>query len=232
MSLIPLAGQGSYVFTMLGEILLDIYKRLFDHFGPQGWWPAEDPFEVCLGAILTQNTNWENVKRAIENLKRENLLSPRALREISVEDLASLIRPCGYYNVKARRVKNFVSYLTDGYGGDIDNLRKEDPSELRRQLLSIKGLGPETTDSILLYALDLPFFVVDAYTHRILSRHGLIPEVISYDELQEIFHQNLERDVSLYKEFHALFVACGKIYCKKQSPRCDGCPLSTLDQKF
>ncbi|MCS7149756.1 MAG: endonuclease III domain-containing protein [Caldimicrobium sp.] len=217
---------------MLGDILLDIYRWLFDHFGPQGWWPAEDPFEVCLGAILTQNTNWGNVKRAIENLKRENLLSPRALREISVESLASLIRPSGYYNVKARRVKNFVSFLTDRYEGDINNLRKEDPLELRRKLLSIKGLGPETTDSILLYALDLPFFVVDAYTHRILCRHGLIPEVISYDELQEIFHQNLVRDVPLYKEFHALFVACGKTYCKKQSPRCDDCPLSTLDQKF
>lgn len=209
-----------------------IYERLFKHFGPQGWWPAESPFEICIGAILTQNTNWQNVEKAIQNLKREGLLSPLALYHCPLEDLARLIRPCGYYNIKAKRVKNFVSFIVEGYQGALENLKKEEPSRLRERLLSIKGLGPETVDSILLYALEIPVFVVDAYTHRIMYRHGLVPEIISYQELQEFFHSNLERDLNLFQEYHALLVACGKTYCKKQNPQCPLCPLNNFDQEF
>ncbi|MFN4196669.1 MAG: endonuclease III domain-containing protein [Caldimicrobium sp.] len=210
---------------MKNKILKDIFNTLVEFFGIQNWWPAETPFEVCVGAILTQNTNWKNVEKAIDNLKRNNLLSPEALYSISQEELAKLIRPCGFYQLKAKRLKNFVEFFVKEYNGDIEKLKAEDLERLREKLLHIKGLGKETVDSILLYALDKPIFVVDAYTHRILNRHGLVDEEISYDELQEFFHSNLSRDVNLYKEYHALFVVCGKNYCKKNQPRCELCPL-------
>ncbi|MFN3406526.1 MAG: endonuclease III domain-containing protein [Caldimicrobium sp.] len=210
---------------MKNKLLEDVFKTLFGHFGAQNWWPAETPFEVCVGAILTQNTNWKNVEKAIDNLKKNNLLTPEALYSISQEYLAELIRPCGFYQLKAKRLKNFVEFLIKEYNGDIKKLKTEDLESLREKLLQIKGLGKETVDSILLYALDKPIFVVDAYTHRILNRHSLISEEISYDELQEFFLSNLPRDVNLYKEYHALFVVCGKNYCKKSQPLCELCPL-------
>ncbi len=213
---------------MRPEGLLEIFDRLFQHFGPQGWWPAESAFEVCVGAILTQNTNWNNVERAIQNLKAKGLMTPEALYQCPDADLAELIKPSGYYNIKAKRLKNFLSFLLENYQGDLEKMQKEDPEVLRRKLLEIKGLGPETVDSILLYALERPFFVVDAYTYRILSRHGLCPEETDYHELQELFHANLERDVELFKEYHALLVACGKLFCKKKEPLCKTCPLSDL----
>jgi endonuclease-3 related protein len=210
---------------MSSKLLLEMYERLFEHFGPQGWWPAETPFEVCVGAILTQGTTWKNVEKAIQNLKAKGLLSPRALYQLDQKTLAELIRPCGYYNVKAKRLKNFISFLVEKYEGEIERLRGKDLKKVRDELLGVSGLGKETVDSILLYALDYPIFVVDAYTYRILHRHSLAPEEITYDELQEFFMNNLPSDLNLFKEFHALLVACGKTYCKAKSPSCNGCPL-------
>ena len=217
----------------LGEVLLEIYRRLYAHFGPQHWWPAESPFEVCVGAILTQNTNWRNVERAINNLKARGILSPEALHRLSLEELALLIRPAGYFRIKARRLKNFVDFLVLRYGGELSALAEKETEEIRKELLSIKGLGPETADNILLYALERPVFVVDAYTKRILLRHGLATEESGYDELQELFMKNLPQDPELYNEYHALLVACGKHYCLSRKPRCvspegKSCPLAEI----
>jgi len=214
----------------LKKVLREIYERLYEFFGPQGWWPAETPLEVCVGAILTQNANWKNVEKAISNLKKENLLSVSALYEVPLSKLSELIKPSGYYNIKAKRLKNFINFLVEHYEGDLARLEAEDPKVLRTKLLEIKGLGPETVDSILLYALNKPVFVVDAYTYRILSRHGLCPEVVTYEELQSLFEENLEKEVELYKEFHALLVALGKNFCKKREPLCKSCPLSDLKE--
>ena len=202
----------------------DIYKLLFDAFGPQHWWPGDSPFEVAVGAILTQNTNWENVSRAIGNLKALGLLDARALYRVPEKRLAELIRPAGYFNIKAKRLRGFLSFLIDRYGGDMMSMAMEETQPLRERLLGVKGIGPETADSILLYALDKPVFVVDAYTKRILNRHGLVGEKASYHEIQELFHRNLPRDVRLFNEYHALFVRLGKEYCRAR-PRCEGCPL-------
>ena len=210
------------------ELLFEIYQRLFDRFGPQGWWPAETPFEVCVGAILTQGTNWKNVEKALNNLKEKGLLSAKALYKVDLHTLAELIRPCGYFNVKAKRLKNFIHYLVEKHDGDVERLRDKDLMEVRQELLNIPGLGKETVDSILLYALDYPIFVVDAYTYRILHRHSLAAEETTYDELQEIFMSNLPQDLNLFKEFHALIVACGKTYCKPKAPSCKECPLENL----
>ncbi|WP_456430907.1 endonuclease III domain-containing protein [Thermosulfuriphilus sp.] len=209
----------------LKKRLLELYDRLLDHFGPQGWWPAESPFEVCVGAILTQNTNWQNVERAIENLKKQSLLEPSALARIPLDRLAYLIRPAGYYNIKARRLRNFVDFLLQGWQGDLKAMFAEGLA-LRDKLLGLSGIGPETADSILLYAGDLPIFVVDAYTKRILHRHLLAPEEIAYDELQALFMESLPQDVALYQEYHALLVALGKGYCLKSRPKCPQCPAN------
>ncbi|MBX6423771.1 endonuclease III domain-containing protein [Thermosulfurimonas sp. F29] len=211
-----------------GDILQEIYRRLFRHFGPQHWWPAESPFEVCVGAILTQNTNWRNVERAIENLKARNLLSPQALYELPEDLLAELIRPAGYFRVKARRLGEFVRWLVERYGGNLSALEEVDTGELRRELLTLRGIGPETADSILLYALGRPVFVVDAYTRRILLRHGLVTEEADYHEIQELFMENLPADPDLFNEYHALLVACGKHLCRSRRPRCGDCPLQEM----
>ncbi len=210
-------------------ILEEIYRRLYRHFGPQHWWPAETPFEVCVGAILTQNTNWRNVERAIENLKTRDLLSPQALYELPEDLLAALIRPAGYFRVKARRLKAFVRWLVENYGGGLENLSEKETEELRRELLSLPGIGPETADSILLYALERPVFVVDAYTRRILLRHGLVTEEADYHEIQELFMENMPLEVELFNEYHALLVACGKHFCRARKLRCEApCPLRDL----
>ena len=204
--------------------LLTIYHTLLSFFGEQGWWPADTPFEVIVGAVLTQNTAWRNVERAIENLKEEGVLTPLGLRGIDEARLAELIRPAGYYNVKAKRLKSLIAFLDRGYGGDLMKMFSEPFSSLREKILMVKGIGPETADSILLYAGEKPIFVVDAYTRRILSRHGMIADSASYGDIQGLFMRSLPQDVSLYQEYHALFVQLAKTFCKT-TPHCAECPL-------
>lgn len=211
----------------LEKILVKIYEILYKTFGPQYWWPGDGAFEVAVGAILTQNTNWANVEKAINNLKSHGLLNANALHEISANKLAQLIRPAGYFNIKAKRLKEFIDFLVTHYRGSMKRMGNEDANTLRERLLSINGIGPETADSILLYALEKPVFVIDAYTKRVLQRHGLVNEKSSYSELQELFHKNLSHDVRLFNEYHALFVKVGKDYCKPK-PRCETCPLRNL----
>jgi len=212
------------------EILMKIYNLLFDHFGPQNWWPGDSPFEVCIGAILTQNTNWQNVEKAIENLKKNKLLDPFSLYQLSTQELANIIKPCGFFNIKAKRIKNFIKFLVEKYEGDLNKLFATGLENARKELLSINGLGKETVDSILLYAGNFPIFVVDAYTYRILFRHLLIEEDATYDTIQDLFMTHLPHDPKLFNEYHALLVACGKNYCKKKSPICEKCPLKELLQ--
>ncbi|WP_206202403.1 endonuclease III domain-containing protein [Thermodesulfobacterium sp. TA1] len=210
------------------EILQEIYDRLFAFFGPQNWWPAETPFEVCVGAILTQNATWKNVEKAINNLKQKGFLNPQALYELSLDKLAELIKPSGFYNLKAKRLKTFVEFLVVNYQGDLNLMFQQPLPKIREELLNLKGLGKETVDSILLYAGNLPVFVVDAYTYRILNRHLLISEEANYDEIQAFFMENLPLDPALFNEYHALLVACGKTFCKKVTPVCDPCPLKGI----
>ncbi|HDI82352.1 MAG TPA: endonuclease III domain-containing protein, partial [candidate division WOR-3 bacterium] len=210
---------------MKADLILKFYQKLYRHFGPQHWWPGETPFEVMVGAILTQNTAWKNVERAIENLKKENALSPEEINKMNIEKLAQLIKPSGFYNLKAKRLKSFIERFMEDFHGDIQEMKKLEKHTLREWLLSIPGIGRETADSIILYAIEKPIFVVDAYTRRILSRHGFIKGDEDYDEIQEIFHRNLPHDTGLFNEYHALIVRLGKEYCKKQNPLCETCPL-------
>jgi endonuclease-3 related protein len=207
--------------------LLRIYDKLYARFGPQHWWPGETPFEVTVGAILTQNTNWGNVEKAIENLKKEGALNPRSLHAMSRAHLASLIKPAGYYNIKARRLKNFVDFLFGEYGGSMRKMRNEELTVMRGKLISVNGIGPETADSIMLYALEKPVFVIDAYTKRFLSRHTVMDHDSSYDRFREFFYSQLKREVSLFNEYHALIVRLAKEYCRTK-PRCGGCPLEGM----
>ena len=202
----------------------NFYSVLYERYGPQNWWPAQTRLECAAGAILTQNTSWRNVEKAIAALRESSMLSAEKLRSISPERLAVLIRPCGYHNLKAKRLKNFIDFLFAGYGGKMENMLAEDTDKLREKLLSVNGIGEETADSILLYALGKPVFVVDNYSRRILSRHSLIPEDASYAKIQELFVQNLPDDAEVFGEYHALIVKTGKLHCAK-TPRCEGCPL-------
>ncbi len=213
--------------TEQNKILVQIYNNLLKHFGPQHWWPGDTPFEIAVGAILTQNTNWGNVEKAINNLKNSGTLNARILHKMPHAKLASLIKPAGYFNIKAKRLKNFLAFLTNHYNGFIEGMKDEDLRPLRHRLLEVNGIGPETADSILLYALDKPIFVIDAYTKRVLIRHNIIPESAAYHEMQELFHKNLPADTALYNEYHALFVMTGKHYCKPK-PKCQGCPLEKI----
>ena len=197
---------------------------MLEYFGPQNWWPGDTDLEIMIGAVLTQNTNWQNVEKAIHNLKTGHLISLNELRSIPIGDLADEIRPAGYFNVKAKRLKNLINFIADQYDLDLSLLREEDTMTLRKGLLSVNGIGPETADSILLYAIHRPVFVVDGYTHRILSRHGMVAEQMAYQELQDLFQDHLPDDTALYNEFHALLVKTGKRFCKK-SPVCEECPL-------
>lgn len=212
----------------LRKSLFGIYKILYREFGPQHWWPGETPFEVIVGAILTQNTAWSNVTKAINNLKEEGHLFPEALHSLPLPKLARLIRPSGYYNIKAKRLKEFLNFLFNEYNGSLERMFKGNLSDLRKKLLEIKGIGPETADSILLYAGYYPVFVIDAYTKRILSRHSLITDGIDYHSLQGLFMDNLPEDVDLYNEYHALIVKTAKDFCKKK-PICNICPLNNLN---
>lgn len=209
--------------------LQEMYRLLHDTFGSQGWWPGETPFEVALGAILTQNTNWRNVARVIEGLKAEGSLDPLVLGEFPEAGLAQRFRSAGYYNIKARRVKNFLDFFADHFASSMDRMAEADWQSLRADLLELHGIGPETADSILLYALHKPTFVVDAYTFRILSRHNLVTDPCSYEELRQFFMDRLSPEVSLYQEFHALLVRVGKDFCRPQ-PRCPGCPLENWSE--
>lgn len=212
----------------ISQVLYEIYERLYAYFGPQNWWPAETPFEVCVGAILTQNASWKNVKKAIENLKKNDLLEPKKLYEIPLNNLTEIIKPSGFYNLKAKRLKNFVKFLVEKYEGSLEKLFSKELYEVRKELMSIKGLGKETVDSILLYAGNFPIFVVDAYTYRILNRHHLVPEETTYEEIQALFMENLPHNPQFFNEFHALLVACGKEFCKKKEPLCNACPLNLI----
>lgn len=202
-----------------------IFARLYSVFGPQNWWPADSAFEVIVGAILTQNTNWPNVEKAVTVLKEKKLLNPRKLYQLNIHKLAGLIKSAGYYNVKALRIKKFLEFFFTAYAGKIKLMGAQDLLSLRSQLLAVNGIGPETADSILLYAFQKPIFVVDAYTKRIFLRHRLIKENADYAQVQSIFMRNLKQDVKLFNEYHALLVKLAKVYCRKQNPKCEACPL-------
>lgn len=204
---------------------------LYAKFGPRHWWPGDTKIEIIIGAILTQNTAWTNVEKAIRNIKREKALSVNKLSNISEKKLARLIRPSGYYNIKTNRIKNFLRFLNMCYNGSINKMFRSDLYKLREKLLSVKGIGQETADSILLYAGNKPVFVVDAYTKRILSRHGFINEEATYKEAQSLFMNNLKKDERLFNEFHALIVELGKSVCKSKKPLCNMCPIRKIRRK-
>jgi endonuclease III related protein len=214
-------------YRNINTTLEGIYRRLYKAFGRQHWWPARTPFEVIVGAILTQNTAWANVEKAIENLRTANCLSVRKIRDIPLSRLAKLIRPSGYYNIKAQRLKSFIDFLFREYSGSLPQMSKACLSRLRPQLLEVKGIGPETADSILLYACEKPVFVIDAYTRRIMARHHLLDGQMDYPDIQEIFMANLKPQVGLFNEYHALLVRLAKDFCRKK-PQCNHCPLEGL----
>lgn len=217
--------------TTTKELLLELYRRLEAAYGDQQWWPGETPFEVAVGAVLTQNTAWSNVERALARLREADLLAFEKLAALPPAALAPLIKPAGYYNVKARRVAAFLEFLGREYGGRLAALAAEGLPAARERLLAVRGIGPETADSILLYACGLPTFVVDAYTHRVLLRHGLAEETASYDELKDLFESHLPPEVALYNQYHALLVRVGRERCRRGEPRCAGCALEGLNRQ-
>lgn len=204
-------------------VLMDIYKQLLQHLGEQHWWPAESGFEVMIGAILTQQVNWRNVEKAISNLKSNGPLTPRNVADTPTPRLEKLIRPVGFYKQKAARVKCLCRHLLSSCDGDLARFFSRPSAEIRKELLSLKGVGPETADSMLLYAGDHAEFVVDAYTVRFLHRYGVSREK-SYDRVKALFEANLPREVSLFKQYHALLVELGKKFCRT-NPLCQDCPL-------
>jgi len=205
-----------------------IFSILLNYLGPQYWWPGETKLEICVGAILTQNTNWKNVTKAIENLKKNNLLTAKELFKLDISVIAELIRPTGYYNIKSKRLKSFLYFLCEEFSCDIDLMFSLDNDTLRKKLLDINGIGPETADSIMLYAGNYLQFVVDAYSYRILLRHDIIHEDAGYDDIKDIFQKNLPPEIQIYNEYHALIVNIGKNFCKKTMPVCDKCPLKNI----
>jgi endonuclease-3 related protein len=208
--------------------LLDIYRALYRAYGSQHWWPGDTAFEMMVGALLTQNTAWVNVEKAIANLKRERLLTVSRLHGVPKKKLALLIRPSGYFNIKTKRLKHLLEFIRSHYAGSLKKMFAGDPETLRRKLLDVNGIGPETADCILLYAGEKPFFVVDAYTKRVFSRHGFISDNEEYHAVQQLFIANLPRDARMFNEYHALIVRVGKEYCKKGRPLCNECPLEIL----
>jgi len=212
---------------LISQTLNNIYHQLIDYYDPQHWWPAQEPFEVMVGAILTQSAAWTNVEKAIANLKATEALSPEALRRFTLPEIAMLIRPCGYYNAKALKLKSLANWLGEYYQDDLDRLFANDTDQLRQQLLSIHGIGPETADSIILYAANKPVFVIDAYTRRIVGRIGLAPDSNSYAAYQSFFMNNLPTDVGLFNEYHALLVCLAKNVCRSR-PLCQQCCLDNL----
>jgi endonuclease-3 related protein len=205
-------------------MLLKIYDKLLNRFGIQKWWPADTRFEVIVGAILTQQTSWKNVEKSIKNLKDNDLLEPKKLFELPIKKLESLIRASGFFKVKSKRLRSFLEFFIKNYDGDLNRMFELSLDDLRRALLSVHGIGPETCDSILLYSGNKPVFVVDAYTLRLCERYPIIKSK-KYEEVREFFENNLPKDVNLFKEFHALIVELGKNYCKIK-PLCEKCPLN------
>jgi endonuclease-3 related protein len=212
------------LYTHTANYLMEMFDLLLNFFGPQHWWPGETKLEIIVGAVLTQNTNWKNVEKVINNLKKKEILSLSALNSISQTELANEIKSAGYYNIKAKRLKNLISFIHYQYKSDLSLIAEEETDRLRESLLAVNGIGPETADSIILYAFNRPIFVIDAYTYRILRHHGIVDEEISYYDLQTLFMDNLAPDPFLFNEFHALIVKTGKEYCKKK-PECSRCPL-------
>jgi endonuclease-3 related protein len=220
--------MAKYTVTESAKLLLEnIYRRLFDKFGPQHWWPGETPFEVMIGAVLTQSAAWKNVETAITNLKTAGLMLPAVLRRKSPEEIAPLIHSAVYYNVKARKLKALVEYIGSARNDDLDRLFEKDTGQLRDELLAVWGIGEETADSILLYAANKPVFVIDTYTRRIMDRIGIHPENDTYSDWQSFFMKNLPTDVSLFNEYHALLVHLGKETCRPK-PHCTDCPISDI----
>ena len=214
--------------TDLRAGLVDVYRRLYEAYGPQHWWPGgDDPWEVIVGAILTQNTAWINAERALMRLKEENALSPQRIRDLSKEKLASFVHSSGYFNTKARKLKAFAEHIGTLYGDDLDILFSKDSSELRDELLSIYGIGDETADDILVYAARTPSFVIDTYTRRILTRLCVTPRHHSYQGYQSLFHNNLDWDLQLFNEYHALLDKHAGEVCKV-NPLCTDCCLYSI----
>ncbi|HNR66366.1 MAG TPA: endonuclease III domain-containing protein [Atribacterota bacterium] len=211
--------------------LYSMHQVLLEFYGSLHWWPGESSLEIMVGAILTQNTNWQNVSKAIEKMKEEGLLEVTALFHMDEKSLGKIIKSCGYYNLKARRLKNFINFFYRNYGGSVERLFSVDWKILREELLKINGIGPETADSILLYAGNKPIFVVDAYTRRIFHRHNYFSFKASYQEIQHFFMVHLPQDHSVYNEFHAQLVMLGKDFCNKNNPLCSQCPLSPFLNK-
>lgn len=207
------------------NIFLEIYGKLYAFYGPQHWWPAKSRFEVIVGTILTQNTSWSNVERAISGLRKGRMLGPEKIVKADIRKLAKAIRSSGYFNLKAKRLKNFTAFLFKHYNGSLDRMFKTRTSQLRGMLLEVSGIGEETADSILLYAGNKPVFVVDAYTRRIFTRHGIISECDTYAQIQKKFTANLKSNKELFNEYHALIVSLGKKICLKKIPLCKNCPL-------
>ena len=201
------------------------YEALFDAFGPQHWWPGRSRFEVIVGAILTQNTSWTNVARAIANLRKARLLSPLGIEKASPATIEALIRPSGYFRQKTRKLKAFCAFLRRNYSGSLRKMFARPTAALREELLGVFGIGPETADSILLYAGKHPVFVVDAYTKRMLARHGWVGEDARYEDVQKLFEAQFPGDTAQFNEFHALIVQSGKRYCRTREPLCAECPL-------
>jgi endonuclease-3 related protein len=208
--------------------LMSFYQAMLARFGRQNWWPGETPFEIMVGAVLTQNTSWTNVEKAIANLKAAELLTPEKIYSISQQDLSAFIRPAGYMNVKAKRLKNLVKWFCEEHAGEFESLEAYSVDQLRETLILINGIGRETADAIILYALKRPTFVVDTYTYRLLVRHQCVSAEADYEEMKEFFERNLPEEVELYNEFHALIVQVGKNHCKPVA-RCEGCPLEQFE---
>jgi len=225
----PVGAQQSTTPASLEQgpegVLREFYEEMSAALGPMKWWPAKLPFEVIVGAILTQNTAWTNVKLALANLRRGHLLTPRAMARVPQAKLARLIRPSGYYRQKAKKLKAFLEFLEGEYGGSLKRMFATPTVELREELLAVHGIGPETADSILLYAGSHPIFVVDTYTRRLLARHSVVSAEAKYDEVQQLFMRHLPSDQSHFNEYHALIVNVGKKWCRARAPRCGECPL-------
>lgn len=213
---------------MGGNTFLRIYEVLYEHYGPQQWWPADSLLEMIVGSVLTQNTNWNNVEKALGNITRAELMSIERLLALTNEELAQLIRPAGYYNIKAKRLKNLLHMIDKEYDGRLQRLLDDELYSCREKLLQVKGVGEETADAILLYGCGHPIFVVDSYTHRIFSRHNLVEEESYYGAIQECFMEKLPADAELFNEYHALIVRLAKDFCKKNNPLCDTCPLKGI----
>ncbi|MEW6183759.1 MAG: endonuclease III domain-containing protein [Bacillota bacterium] len=208
------------------DSLLEIYRGLYEYFGPRHWWPADTDFEMIIGAILTQNVSWRGAVRAIDNLKAEEWLEAAAISAAPREKLAEVLRPARYHFQKAQKLKDFCSVLLEEYNGNLNGFLAQETGLLRGRLLAIRGIGPETADCIILYAARKPIFVIDAYTHRVFNRLGYFPERIKYGEMQEFFMRHLPADVKLFNEYHAQIDALGHRICLKKSPHCGECPVS------